>query len=80
MGQELLIPVSQSGDLPYDNSKEEASTLHCEAEGEFWVKMKEWAWLMGLSLAQPPPPVLPLESRLLRRCAPWDLFYVCWEF
>lgn len=48
MGQELLIPVSQSGDLPYDNSKEEASTLHCEAEGEFWVKMKEWAWLMGL--------------------------------
>jgi len=48
MGQEFLIPVPQSGDLPYDFSKEESSTLHCEAEGEFWVKMKEWAWLMGL--------------------------------
>ena len=48
MGQEFLIRVPQSGDLPYDFSKEEASTLHCEAEGEFWVKMKEWAWLMGL--------------------------------
>lgn len=48
MGQELLVPVAESGDLPYDRSKEEAVTLHCEAEGEFWVKMKEWAWLMGL--------------------------------
>jgi hypothetical protein len=48
MGQEFMVPVTQSGDLPYDMSKEEASALHCEAEGEFWVKMKEWAWLMGL--------------------------------
>lgn len=48
MGQALLLPVTQSAGLPYDLTKEEASTLHCEAEGEFWVKMKEWAWLMGL--------------------------------
>lgn len=50
MGQELLTPVSESGDLGYDFSKEEANMLHCEAEGEFWVKMKEWALLMGIIL------------------------------
>jgi hypothetical protein len=50
MGQELLTPVAQSAGLPYDLTKEEAALLHCEAEGAFWVKMKEWAWLMGLAL------------------------------
>jgi hypothetical protein len=49
-GEELLISVAQSGDLPYDLTKEEARTLHCEAEGAFWVRMKEWAWLMGLAI------------------------------
>src|ERR1700694_1571588 len=32
MGEELLVPVAQSGDLPYDLSREDAATLHCEAE------------------------------------------------
>lgn len=50
MGEELLIPVAQSGNLPYDRTKEEARALHCEAEGAFWVRMKEWAWLMGLAI------------------------------
>ncbi|HLF64365.1 MAG TPA: hypothetical protein VI603_11460 [Saprospiraceae bacterium] len=50
MGQELLVSVTQSGNLPYDNTKEEAAALHCEAEGAFWVRMKEWAWVMGLVL------------------------------
>ncbi|MEO8440648.1 MAG: hypothetical protein ABI540_10565 [Spartobacteria bacterium] len=50
MGEELLTSIPESGDLPYDFSKEESTTLHCEAEGAFWVKMKEWAVVMGIIL------------------------------
>jgi hypothetical protein len=47
-GQKYLAAVPASGDLPYDRTKIEARSLHCEAEGAFWATMKEWAWVMGL--------------------------------
>lgn len=48
-GQDLFAPIIT--DLPYDKGVVEAVTLHCEAEGDFWVKMKEWAWLLGILIA-----------------------------
>ena len=48
LGETLLKQnASITLDLPYDTSLHEAKYLHCEAEGDFWVKMKEWAWLIG---------------------------------
>ncbi len=41
-GQELLHPTL---DLPYDTSH---WTIHCEAEGDFWVRMKDYAALLAI--------------------------------
>ena len=45
-GQKLMKPFFT--DLPY---KLDRTKLHCEAEGNFWVKMKEWALIAGAVVA-----------------------------
>ena len=45
-GSELIAPVFT--DLPY---KLDRAKLHCEAEGNFWIKMKEWAAVAGAVVA-----------------------------
>jgi hypothetical protein len=48
LGVELLKQDNaKTLDLPYKTTLHESKYLHCEAEGDFWVKMKEWAWLIG---------------------------------
>lgn len=42
-GQELLSP--SIADLPYDTTRR---VLHCEAEGDFWVRMSDLAAALGL--------------------------------
>jgi len=44
-GSELIKPNPGLSDLSY---KLDRTKLHCEAEGNFWVKMKEYALLQGL--------------------------------
>jgi hypothetical protein len=44
-GFELIKPNPNLSDLSY---KLDRTKLHCEAEGNFWVKMKEYALLQGL--------------------------------
>jgi hypothetical protein len=50
-GQELLGPVAW--DLPYADpvASEERYYLHCEAEGNFWQAMKDYAVVAGLAVA-----------------------------
>jgi hypothetical protein len=50
-GQELLGPVTW--DLPYADpvASEERYYLHCEAEGNFWQAMKDYAAVAGLAVA-----------------------------
>ena len=50
-GHELLGPVAW--DLPYADPvfKEERYYLHCEAEGNFWQAMKDYAVVAGLAVA-----------------------------
>jgi hypothetical protein len=45
-GEEFMKPFLE--DLPY---KLDRAKLHCEAEGNFWVKMKEWAAIAGAVVA-----------------------------
>lgn len=45
-GEALMKPSIT--DLPY---KLDRAKLHCEAEGNFWVKMKEWAIVFGVLVA-----------------------------
>jgi hypothetical protein len=45
-GQALLRPTI--ADLPYDLTR---SVLHCEAEGNFWQAMKDYAPVMGVATA-----------------------------
>jgi hypothetical protein len=47
-GQQLLRPSIP--DLPYDRQKSEASYLHCEAEGNFWQAMKDYAAIAGIAV------------------------------
>ncbi len=49
MGEKLLKP--QLMDLSYAFDKNQAWSLHCEAEGDFWIKMKEWAALIAAIVA-----------------------------
>lgn len=49
MGEELLKPILT--DLPFGHDKDEATELHCEAEGDFWIKMKEWAAVIAIVVA-----------------------------
>jgi hypothetical protein len=46
MGEELL-KVSIPG-LGFANKDHEARWLHCEAEGSFWVDMRDYAWVIGV--------------------------------
>jgi len=51
-GEELLAPVAElEADLGYTALKShEMNALHCEAEGDFWVKVKDWAPALAILL------------------------------
>jgi hypothetical protein len=46
-GQALLKPSPLVSDLSYDLTR---SALHCEAEGNFWQAMKDYAAVMGVAV------------------------------
>jgi len=49
---ELLAPDPTVTDLGYTAlSSHERTALHCEAEGDFWIKMKQWAPAIAILLS-----------------------------
>jgi hypothetical protein len=46
-GQTFKDKDGNARNKQFATSLNENKWLHCEAEGDFWVKMKEWAWLVG---------------------------------
>ena len=50
-GEEVLAPRPSPWDLPYAAAtEEERYALHCEAEGNFWQAMKDYAALTGIAV------------------------------
>jgi hypothetical protein len=50
-GEEVLAPMPPPWDLPYAAvTEEERYALHCEAEGNFWQAMKDYAALTGIAV------------------------------
>jgi hypothetical protein len=55
-GEEVLAPMPPPWDLPYAAAtEEERYALHCEAEGNFWQAMKDYAALTGVAVGRVRP-------------------------